>query len=225
MKLRSTAAALVGVVLIATLLWRLGAFGLEDPRRLADVIRHLRQVPAAKVAFVILYATLTAVGVPASPFTLAGGALFGVWWGVLLNWISAMLGAAAGYRLARLFRTAVVRWLSEHRRSQLDALGQRHGARTLFRLRVIPVVPFALLNAASALVGMRWPPYLAATAAGIIPVIVVYTTFAASIVAGARGASHRALIVALVSGAALIALSFAPRLFAARGSRDHAATP
>ena len=202
-------------------MWRLGLFQLEDPGRLAALIRHLRQLPVAKVAFVILYAALTAVGVPASPFTLAGGALFGVWWGMLLNWIAAMLGAAAGYRLAALFRSAVVQWLSEHRRSQLDALGQRHGARTLFRLRVIPVVPFALLNAASALVGMRWMPYLAATGLGIVPVVVVYTTFAASIVAGAQGAGHRALIIALVSGVALIALSFAPRLLEMlRGARS-----
>lgn len=210
--------AFVSILLIAAAIWRVGLLHLDDPAQLAALIRHLRQLPAAKVAFVILYAVLTAVGVPASPFTLAGGALFGVWWGMLLNWMGAMAGAAAGYRFAALFRGTVVQWLSEHRRSQLDVLGQRHGGRTLFRLRVIPVVPFALLNAASALVGMRWPTYLAATAAGIVPVVVVYTTFAANIVAGAQGASHRALLVALASGIALIVLSFAPRLLASRNS-------
>lgn len=208
--------ALVAIGAIVAIVWRLGLFHLGDRARLAEAMTRVRALGAAKAVFVAAYALATAVGVPASPFTLAGGLLFGAWWGIALNWSGAMLGASLGYVLAGSVGEPLLGAPGSGRRARLAALGGSRGAWLLFRLRVIPVVPFALLNVASALVRMPWPRYLVATAAGIIPVTVVYTLFAASAASGATGGGHRALITALATGAAVVALSFLPRLVGAR---------
>lgn len=203
--------ALSAVAAIVVVVWRLGLFHLGDRERLAEAMARVRGLGAAKAVFVAAYALATAVGVPASPFTLAGGLLFGPWWGMAVNWSGAMAGASLGYALASWLGAPLLGARAAGRRAQLAALGAPQGAWLLFRLRAIPVVPFALLNVASALVRMPWRRYLVATGAGIVPVTVVYTLFAASAAAGAAGGGHRALLTALVTGAVVVALSFIPR--------------
>ncbi len=56
---------------------------------------------AAPVAFVVLYALATVLFVPGSVLALAGGALFGAFWGILYNLGGATLGASAAFLIAR----------------------------------------------------------------------------------------------------------------------------
>ena len=224
MKRLRTLATLLVLGAIILVVWRTGLYRLGDREQLAAAMARVRALGAAKVVFVGAYAIATAVGIPASPFTLAGGVLFGAWWGMALNWTGAMLGASLGYALASSLRDPMLGAPASGWRVRLAALGGAHGGWMLFRLRAIPVVPFALLNVGSAIVRMPWRRYLAATAAGIVPVTVVYTLFAASTAAGAAGGAggggHRALVTALVTGAGVVALSFLPRLLGARRLPD-----
>ncbi|MGH7701044.1 MAG: TVP38/TMEM64 family protein, partial [Gemmatimonadales bacterium] len=140
------------------------------------------------------------------------GALFGFWWGALLNTIGANAGATGAFWLARLLGRDGVRALVGERLSRLDRLAQGQGPMWLLRLRLIPVVPFNLLNLMSGLTAMPWRAYAAVTAIGILPGTLVYTYFADAIVAGVSGGSRTAFVRVLVAGALLVALSFLPAL-------------
>jgi uncharacterized membrane protein YdjX (TVP38/TMEM64 family) len=192
--------------------YRLGVFELGDPKRLGDVIRRARDVPALPVLFVLAYVIATVFGIPGTVFTLAGGAIFGIVLGSILNWAGATLGAVGAYALARRLGSDAVRDLLGRRATVLDALTSKAGFATLFRLRLIPVVPFNGLNFAAGLVPVPFRTYVVATALGIIPGTVVYTYFADSLVAGVTGARDRALVHVAIAGALLIALSFVPAL-------------
>ena len=192
--------------------YRLGVFELRDPERLGDVIRRARDVPALPVLFVLGYAIATVFGLPGTVFTLAGGAIFGVLFGSSLNWVGATLGAIGAYTLARRLGSDAVRDLLGRHASTLDALTSKAGFATLFRLRLIPVVPFNALNFAAGLAPAPFRSYALSTALGIIPGTVVYTYFADSLVAGVTGARDRALVHVAIAGALLIALSFVPAL-------------
>ena len=206
-------AILVSVLALAGYVaYRLGIFNLRDPERLADALRRVRGVPALPVLFVLAYAIAATLGVPGTVFTLAGGAIFGAVFGSLLNWIGATIGAIGAYALARrLGSDAVCGMLGRHA-SALDALGERAGFRTLFRLRLIPVVPFNALNFAAGLAPVSFRPYAISTALGIIPGTVVYTYFADSLIEGVAGARLKALLHVAIAGALLILLSFGPAL-------------
>ena len=209
LKAATLALLLAAAALIA---WRLGFFTLRDPQRLAAAIRKAREIRWIMPLFVGAYALVTTFGLPAFPLTLAGGAMFGVGPGSVLNWTGAVLGACGSYGLARLLGRDALHGLLGRWGGRLEALGARSGFATIFRLRLIPVVPFNLASLASGLAGVSFPSYAAATALGIIPGTVIYTYFADSLVAGAEGASQKAFIRLGIAAVLLIALSFVPRL-------------
>lgn len=177
-----------------------------------ELLTQLRATWWGPVAFVALYAALSALNFSGLALTLGGGALFGFWWGSLLNTIGANLGATGAFWLARALGREGLRGLVGDRLAGLDRVAEGQGAMWLLRLRLIPVVPFNLLNLASGLVAMPWRRYAAATAVGILPGTLVYTYFADAIVAGVSGGSRAAFVRVLVAGALLVALSFLPTL-------------
>ena len=208
-KLALLAAVIAGAVLAAR--WA-GLGRYTDLETLAGAVRQARDLPFAPLLFVAAYAVIATFGLPALALTLAGGAIFGVGLGFALNWAGATLGAVGGYLLARaLGREAVGRLLGRHA-ERLDALASAHGFATIFRLRLIPVVPFNVLNFAAGLAGVPLRAYTAGTALGIVPASFVYTYFADSLLGGAEGAREQALLRVAIAGGLLVLLSFLPLL-------------
>ena len=201
------------VVAIASLVaWRLGVFELTNRETLAAALVKARSVPYPPLLFVAAYAVAVTFGLPATAFTLAGGALFGLGAGLLLNWIGATIGALLAYSFAGALCGESCRALLGRRAEALEQMAVAHGFLGTLRLRLIPVVPFTLLNYGAALAGVRRRDYLLATAIGIIPGAAVYTYFAESLVQGIEGAGRQALVNVTIAGALLILLSFVPTL-------------
>jgi len=109
---------------------------------------------------------------------IAGGLLFGP----LLAVVCIVPGATVGAILLFLAaRSALGGPLRRRAASLLDRVRpglERDGFSYLLSLRLLPVVPFWLLNLAAALVGMRLAPFVAATAIGIIPGALLFATVA-----------------------------------------------
>jgi uncharacterized membrane protein YdjX (TVP38/TMEM64 family) len=94
------------------------------------------------------YTVVAVLLMPAFLLTLAAGALWGFWLGLLL----AMAGAASGATCAFLAARHALRrfvWAYVSRRPRLIAIDravEAEGARLVFLLRLSPAVPFVLLN-------------------------------------------------------------------------------
>jgi len=162
------------------------------------------------VVFVVAYAALASLDFSGLVLTLAGGVVFGFERGVVLNTIGANLGANAAYALARMLGKDAVAALLGARFAGLRRFAESGGFLWLLRLRLIPVVPFNLLNLAAGLAGMPWRTFAAATALGIVPGTVIYTLFADAIVTGSGEASRGAFTRLLVAGGLLLLLTFVP---------------
>lgn len=218
-KLALLAALIAGATFAA---WRFGFFELRDPKRLSAAITRVRNIPAIKPLFVLTYGVIATLGLPASLLTLAGGAIFGLTLGSLLSWTGAMLGAAGAYLLARALGHDALRGVMGKMGVKLEALGERHGFSGIFRLRLLPVVPFSVLSLAAGLARVPFRDFMAGTALGIIPGTIIYTYFADSLVAGVSGAGRRALVRVTIAAVLLIAISFAPALLQRlRGRSSH----
>ena len=192
--------------------WRLGFFDLRDPRHLAAAVRRARGVRAIAPLFVVVYAVVAAFGLPATPLTLAGGAIFGTVLGSILNWSGAVLGAIGSFFLAKVLGHDALRSLLGQKATKLQGLVERGGFATMFRLRLLPVVPFNVLSFAAGLAGMPFRAYVLGTALGIIPGTIVYTYFADSLISGVAGASRAAFLKVGIAAALLLLVSFAPML-------------
>jgi uncharacterized membrane protein YdjX (TVP38/TMEM64 family) len=124
----------------------------------------------AILAFMAIYAATVALSLPgAAVLTLAGGFLFGWFWGALASVAAATVGAIIVFHIARSafgeqLAARAGPWLSKLRRGfQEDAFNY------LLFLRLVPIFPFWLVNLAPALLGVGVGTYALATVIGIIP--------------------------------------------------------
>ncbi len=146
-----------------------------------ELRQYVQQHPVLALGvLVVVYALGTAISIPAmSMVTVVAGALYGVWLGALGVVIGATVGATAVFHathtsLGRILRARAGPWL---RRFQTGF--RRNEFFYLLALRLIPVIPFWVLNVAPGLVGMRLRNYVLATMLGILPGTVVYVAIGA----------------------------------------------
>jgi uncharacterized membrane protein YdjX (TVP38/TMEM64 family) len=134
--------------------------------------------PWGPILFVLLYIVAAVTMAPAFLLSVAAGALFGVWKGSLLVFVSATMGATAAYAVAhRVAGTRLMKWLLRDRRVTAVRKAVAHeGAWVQFLLRLSPIVPYVLLNYALGLSRVRLRDFLLACF-GMIPTIVMYAYY------------------------------------------------
>ena len=143
----------------------------------------VEQAPVASAAsFVALYATAVAVSFPgAVVLTVSSGLLFGTVLGAALTVAGATIGSILIFSAAR---SALAPLLAARAGPFLDRFRaglKRDAFSYILALRLIPVIPFWLVNLAPALLGVRLAPFALATAIGIIPATTVYAGLGAGI--------------------------------------------
>jgi len=125
--------------------------------------------------YFLLYIAVAALSLPgATVLTLGGGALFGFWPTLVLVSFASTIGATAACALARtLFREAIVRRMGPRLRA-IDAGIRREGAFYLFTLRLIPLFPFFVVNAAMGLTALPLRTYYVVSQIGMLAGTAVY---------------------------------------------------
>jgi len=127
------------------------------------------------LVFFAVYVAFTSLSLPAaSLLTLLAGAIFGLGWGVLIVSFASAIGATFAMLAARF----VLRdWVQERFRAQLQGVNrgvEKEGAFYLFTLRLIPAVPYFLINLAMGLTPIRaWTFYWVSQVA-MLPATVLY---------------------------------------------------
>jgi uncharacterized membrane protein YdjX (TVP38/TMEM64 family) len=154
----------------------------------------------AVLTFFAVYAAATGLSLPvATGLTLIGGALFDFWLGLLVVSFASTLGATLAFLTVRyLFRDAVRRRLGDRLRF-IDRGVEADGAYYLLALRLAPVVPFFVINAAMGLTRMRAGTFWLASQAGMLPVTAVYVNTGAQLgqLASPRDVLSPAFLVSL----------------------------
>lgn len=181
-----------------------------------DVARGLaamRDRPWAIVAFGGLYALAVAVGIPGTALTLLGGVAFGMWRGLAVNMVGALVGAAIAFVEGRFFGRDLAERLLGRRLAKLERLEEPRRAFIAFaRLRLMPVVPFNATNFAAGITRAPLMPYLAGTAVGILPATVLFTYFAHQLVADGGATRSQASMQLGLGLGGLFLLSLLPTI-------------
>lgn len=141
---------------------------------LEDALRPLG--PWGPAAFVGLYATSMVLGLPTLPFTIAGGALFGLVPGTCFSMLGGTAGAMGAFALTRwMFRAWAEDHLGDHPALRRFRRGiAEHGLWFVLLVRLVPITPFNLENSLFALTPLSWSSYLLGTVIGILPGTVAY---------------------------------------------------
>ena len=163
-----------------TVIWLAAAAGLlccclgslVSPQQIQQALNGLGSWAA--VVYIGLFTVLPAFFFPVAVLALAGGLLFGLWWGSVYTFLGAILNCTLMFFLARYAGRSQVQALMEKKlpavwQQRLERLNSGGGFLLLIVLRLIPAVPYNLINYAFGLSSMSYSTYILASAIGIIP--------------------------------------------------------
>ncbi len=120
--------------------------------------------------FFVVYTVVTIAPIPRSTFTVMSGVLFGPVIGFTGSLAAATVSAIVAFHLARaLGRDRVQPWLTRPVAATVERRLDRRGWLAVGSLRLIPAVPFSIVNYLSGLSSVRWTPYVVATVVGSAP--------------------------------------------------------
>lgn len=174
----------LGILLVIALAWA-AFFWFDLGRYLSFEVLHAQQTRLqalvgahpwmSMLVYLCIYVLLAAFSLPgAGPLTLAGGAVFGFWIGVPLATVSASAGAWVALLISRyLFRASIERRFGE-RMKPINAGLEREGAYYLFTMRLVPVMPYLVINLLMGLTTMSAWRYVWVSALGMLPAEFAY---------------------------------------------------
>jgi pyruvate/2-oxoglutarate dehydrogenase complex dihydrolipoamide dehydrogenase (E3) component/uncharacterized membrane protein YdjX (TVP38/TMEM64 family) len=136
---------------------------------------HAEQPLTVAVVYFLVYVLATALSFPgATIITLAGGAVFGLWQGLLIVSFASTVGATLAFLVSRFLLRDWVEARFGQRLADINAGVNREGGFYLFTLRLIPVVPFFLINLLMGLTRMKVWTYYWVSQIGMLAGTAVY---------------------------------------------------
>ncbi len=155
------AAAIVILVALALLVPLPTAIQLRDWSRSMG--------PWLPAAFLAAHTVITVFPFPRTAFTLAAGLLFGTWYGVLIAVTASTASAVIALLLIRAGGWQLANLVSHPAIESVDARLRQRGWLAVLSLRLIPAMPFAVINYAAGASAVRLAPYTLSTLAGLLP--------------------------------------------------------
>ncbi len=147
------------IVLGVAALYFSGALDAASPEALRA--RYAESPVETAIVYFVLYVVMAGFSLPgAAILTLVGGAIFGVVTGVLLVSFASTLGATIAFLMSRQFLS---KWVQKKFGAYTEKINrgvEREGAFYLFTLRMIPPIPFFVINLVFGLTTIRvWTFY------------------------------------------------------------------
>ncbi|GAB7070741.1 TVP38/TMEM64 family protein [Mycolicibacterium hodleri] len=171
--------------------------------------------PWFPLAFFLAHVVVTIFPFPRTAFTLSAGLLFGPWLGVSLAVVASTISAVVALFLVRAAGLQLNRLVSHPRVEMVDARLRQRGWPTVLSMRMIPAVPFSVLNYAAGASAVRPVPFAVASFVGLLP------GTAAIVILGDALTGNVSPLLFLVS-AATASLGVAGLFYEIRSHRRHA---
>jgi uncharacterized membrane protein YdjX (TVP38/TMEM64 family) len=136
---------------------------------------------AGPLLFIPISAALTVALFPGPLLAGASGLLFGTALGTPVSIASATLGATLAFSLSRWWAHDAVEALAGSRLQALRSWVARRGFLSVLYARIVPGVPYSLVNYAAGLTPIALRAFVAATALGVAPRAFAYTALGGSL--------------------------------------------
>lgn len=161
---------------------------------------------AAAIYFVV-YIAITGLSLPgAAVMTMMGGALFGLGWGVLLVSFASTLGATLAFSVSRWLLRDWVQTKFERQLSTVNRGIEKDGVYYLFTLRLIPVIPFFVINLVFGLTPIKTWTFYWVSQLGMLAGTAVYVNAGAELGAVDELSVSGILTPGIISAFVLLAL-------------------
>lgn len=135
----------------------------------------------APILYIFLYTVATILILPSTPLNMTGGAFFGSWWGTLWTSVAAITAAVAAFAFTRSIGRELVAKKLAGRWEAFDAEIRQGGLFYMFAIRLLPLIPYGLVNFAAGLTGIRFRDYLTGTVLGTLPGVLPFVMMGAGL--------------------------------------------
>ena len=133
---------------------------------------------AAPLMSVLLMITQAIVApIPAFVVTAANGMVFGSFWGALISWIGALMGALTSFYIARQFGNVALRKIVRNQKTVefIKHAGEKRGFYVILISRLLPFISFDIISYMAGLSGIHLWAFISGTALGMLPATLFYT--------------------------------------------------
>lgn len=171
------------IIAILVLIALFFIFGGPEYLTLASVKNHLQALQqwraesflAVALIFFAVYVAVTGLSLPgAAVLTLVAGAIFGFAWGLLIVSFASTIGATLAFLVSRY---ALRDWVQNKFGQRLQAVNQgvaKDGAFYLLSLRLVPLLPFFMINLVMGLTPIKTWTYYWVSQIGMLAGTAVY---------------------------------------------------
>jgi len=165
---------LILILLIALIIWV--GINYRDQINIATIQQAIASVGIwGPIIFILIYISATVLFLPGSVLTLAGGLIFGPIFGVIYSLSGAVIGATIAFLISRYIASD---WVAEKIGGRLKRLYQgveQEGWKFVAITRLVPLLPFNMLNYALGITKVGLVPYIIASAIFMLPGCIAYT--------------------------------------------------
>jgi uncharacterized membrane protein YdjX (TVP38/TMEM64 family) len=141
----------------------------------------------APIIYIFFYTAATLLVLPSTPLNLTGGAIFGILWGTLWTTIAALVAAIAAFAFTR---TVGREWVTQRlagRWNAVDAEIRQGGLFYMFAIRLLPIIPYGIVNFVAGLTSIKFKDYLIGTILGTVPGVLPFVMMGAGITQLSQG--------------------------------------
>ncbi len=132
------------------------------------------------IIYTVLYTVATVLVLPSTALNLTGGAIFGLWWGTFWTSLAAIIAAVVAFTFTRTVGREMVAQKLAGRWQAMDAEISQGGLFYMFAIRLLPLIPYGLVNFAAGLTSIRFRDYLLGTILGTVPGILPFVMLGSS---------------------------------------------
>jgi uncharacterized membrane protein YdjX (TVP38/TMEM64 family) len=129
----------------------------------------------APIFFLLLYCLATLLFLPTMMLTLAGGVIFGPVLGTLFNLLGATFGAVCAFCISRYCVSERLAGTKNVRIKNLIVGVENQGWQFVALLRLIPIIPFNLVNYGLGVTRIKFSHYVIVTIIFLIPAEIIFT--------------------------------------------------
>jgi uncharacterized membrane protein YdjX (TVP38/TMEM64 family) len=179
--------SLILVLIIGLIITAMSIYLLADvnPEKIEDFLTKLGIW--APLIYIIFYTVGTLLLLPSTPLNLTGGAIFGIWWGTLWTTCAALIAAFLSFYYSR---TLGREWIAKKFKGKIlviDAELRYGGLFYVFAIRLLPLIPYGIVNFAAGLTSIRFRDYSIGTLLGTVPGILPFVMMGAGFIAFSQG--------------------------------------
>lgn len=172
------------------------------------MMHSLSDSPWAIPVTIALFCGFAFIGAPQWMLITGTVLAFGVWEGGALSWIGSLAAAILGFGIGNFVGADRLRRIDAALVRKISAAVRRNGFMTSLVVRLVPTGPAILVNLAAGVSRMKFRHFVAGTAIGIIPKIIVVCLISQGLVSSLSG-SLMALFFAGLAGFAILLSWFA----------------